>query len=206
MKNSWRPSNSFGVITNAHHTYRPPLHEFKSISPSLSPSLKPLHKIQLFVFQNPPQNEHLHAFFSNPHWETWQYVFVIFCYFLLVFSSRTEYVHTEVYSTNKIELGADMKQEYLKERRQTERQREWERGIENDKEGNTESLTKTTCSCAWKSIPINILWVWAKQDEHKWVCLLPFRHTSDWLHCIEQWASTEHISHYIQWDKQVFID
>lgn len=87
MKNSWRPSNSFGVITNAHHTYRPPLHEFKSISPSLSPSLKPLHKIQLFVFQNPPQNEHLHAFFSNPHWETRLYVFP---YFLFFFSSRTE--------------------------------------------------------------------------------------------------------------------
>lgn len=77
MKNSWRPSNSFGVITNAHHTYRPPLHEFKSISPSLSPSLKPKHKIQLFVFQNPPKTN-IYMLFFQTHIEKHDSMFLLF--------------------------------------------------------------------------------------------------------------------------------
>lgn len=73
----------------------------------------------LFFFQNPSTHKYWRAF-SNPHWETWQYVIfyplffssvsLFFFYVFLFSSSRTDYVHRDVIRHWKIQRNAYMEQ------------------------------------------------------------------------------------------------
>lgn len=72
-----------------------------------------------FFFQNPSTHKYWRAF-SNPHWETWQYVIfyplffssvsLFFFYVFLFSSSRTDYVHRDVIRHWKIQRNAYMEQ------------------------------------------------------------------------------------------------
>jgi len=106
-----------------------------------------------FFFQNPAILKNWHAF-SNPHWQTWQYVTFFVCFFHLVFSFLDQghimYIQM-LYSTEKdsripswSRIWVTKEKLYIKDRYMED-----VNVIETEKR----STDQTTCYCAWNDIP-----------------------------------------------------